>query len=76
MIKFICDRCGEEIKKDFYWTIDIDIKSINDNIPLSSEFCSQKLSSQMTKAIVPTKRIYCDKCKDNICDYISKKETK
>ena len=76
MIKFICDRCEEEIEKDFYWTIDIDIKSINDNILSSSEFCSQNLNSQMTKAIVPTKKIYCSKCKNDIINYINKKEIK
>ena len=70
MVKIHCDRCGREIKEDYYYAINIGKAELNpkydytliaygavafDNTPEKSPF--EKLSSQ---------KMYCEMCKNDI----------
>lgn len=70
MIKRICDRCGEEIK-DNYWTIDI-YEQEDKQRKLSLEGAANNIKTNMDK-IAGCNKEYCKSCIREIKDVISRK---
>ena len=74
MIKMHCDRCGEEIKGNTYYTIYIYAEDIN---PAPIETVSYATAIQNvqtnTLALFNAKKQYCKKCRDEIEAFINRK---
>lgn len=74
MVKIHCDRCGKEIKEEYYYTITIGKAELNPKCDYSIEACStaynyvpekspyEKLSSQ---------KMYCERCRDDVVHTIN-----
>lgn len=71
MIKRICDRCGKEIK-DNYWTISIYEKE-DSTIRVSSAGAANNIRQNMNRLLNKEKE-YCKECIEEIGKVINKTE--
>ena len=71
MVKIHCDRCGAEIKEDYYYTINIGKTDLNPKCDLSvfAEAISACASSTTKKSPfekLSSQRMYCKSCADDV----------
>lgn len=75
MVKLHCDRCGKEIREKHYYTINICKEDINQKNTLADYAEALKsMSSSLPESLyakLNAKKMYCEKCKDNIEAFIN-----
>ena len=80
MVKLHCDRCGNEIVGEHYYTIIIGKAELNPKYEYSITGCANALSAyshELEKSPyekLSSQVMYCEKCKDDIEKFINNKE--
>ena len=76
MVKIYCDRCGEEIKQDYYYTVYVRVTELNSKTEYSITDCANALSA-LTNNVekspyekLNSQTMHCEKCKNDIENFI------
>lgn len=69
MVKIHCDRCGAEIKEDYYYTINVGKADLNPKCDFSlvaeaMSTCTSPEKSPFEK--LSSQRMYCKNCADDV----------
>ena len=74
MVKLYCDRCGEEIKEEYYYTINIYKTELHPKTSIST--LANAMSSYTEKSSyerLSSEKMYCNKCKSEIEKFVNGK---
>lgn len=67
-IKITCDRCGQDIEHNTYYTIDIGARSVTSIYGISLDGAVTNIETNLTPLL--GKACYCKHCIDSIRDFI------
>ena len=80
MVKIHCDRCGKEIKEEYYYAINIGKVDLNPQYDINV-FASAMSAAAYTPEKSPfeklsSQKMYCEECKDEIEYFINNGESR
>lgn len=73
MVKLHCDRCGKEIKNEYY-TIGFyryDTSPVCDTYDYATASCAASYTRDSALQVLNAQKMYCDKCKNEIEKFIN-----
>lgn len=74
MVKLHCDRCGAEIKEEYYYTVNICKTELHPKTSLSAFVDAMSAYTEKSSyERLNSEKMYCDKCKSDIEKFIDSK---